>query len=1089
MESCEYRSGETRSICKPTSETLQGSHGRRAVAVLLIAWLVVGSVAAATVTQETIARMSQTAPGGLPGETFGSLVRSSLLINAKGDVAFIAPILGINADGTPVDGLFLKTSRGLFRLAQENEPPPGLTAPLLGKLSQLALNDAGDVAVMSHRPEGEAILSNASGAWRIVVNTADPVPSGDRFGPFGLVAESYRLPVLLRSALLPDVLFPANAIHGPNTGPGLWTADADGWDPFSLFRIGLQAPDLRPSELLAEVTHLGLGAAPARRSVFRGVLYPSSNGGDLERLQVVWSRTGRGPLEVIARSGERAPIPGTDTVYDSLEGTTVNGSGELAFTAALRSQAGGPSRVIFRGTPGDLKPVVRDGDIVFNRDGSPLGPVSLLGDPILNNAGQLLFEAITGDRQILARMGPAGRLERVAVDGDTWPGARPGWNIGRVRSGNFNNAGRVAFSGSIDAPDFDSPSFGLWLTDTNDQPVLIAMAAAEAPGFPLPEGALFLVDSFTIGQANQKAGGGDGLPRVLSDLNQVVYSGSLPDGSEGIFLARVDPEAAEPPDETFELSAPPETTWASLEASPGDAPLELPHAARLFPDSILTARPDKDWTGARLQLEITNRLAVSFDRLGLDTRSAERQRIRFDPGAGQIAFQDVVIATLSPQQPGQLEVVFTAGATTDGIRGLIRSLAMGSNARFADVLLADARHVEPSRVIRLRLVDAANRSAEAFRTVAFPSTAGLAFEGHGLDHRLWASGNSVSTTITLQLQLRLTDETRLTIGCAPTASDVRWFPNAFAGNVRVGSNNGTPCATLEMTFSATGGFPSVIRLHGWEVQHIFRREEGLIETFNKGVGFCLGSLFQLWIRSQFDGAAPTSKALATVSRHAGPAASAPIDLSAGPYALRDWMRRTEEGRRLVALYERHTGEVVRLVASDFVLFNDTLSLIREFLPALREFLSGRGDRVVLRPDMVEQVNRVWDRLAAAGSPALRESIEQERARFHGLQDFAGRTFAEWGTMLGWGSPTAPFVTVSSPRRALTGFHVEANRVLGHTYSLWRKPASTEAPWESVGTATISPADHTVALTDPNPPPAAQWYQVRTVPEAAKATRR
>lgn len=129
-------------------------------------------------------------------------------------------------------------------------------------------------------------------------------------------------------------------------------------------------------------------------------------------LQVVWSRTGRGPLEVIARSGERAPIPGMDTVYDSLEGTTVNGSRELAFTAALRSQAGGPSRVIFRQTPGDLKPVVAT-DIVFNRNGSPPADrFSLLGDPILNNAGQLLFEVITGDRHILPEWVRLGRLER-----------------------------------------------------------------------------------------------------------------------------------------------------------------------------------------------------------------------------------------------------------------------------------------------------------------------------------------------------------------------------------------------------------------------------------------------------------------------------------------------------------------------------------------------------------------------------------------------------------------------------------------------------------------------------------------------------
>ena len=86
-------------------------------------------VEAAVIHRQTVAQEGDPAPGGTPGETFGSLARVRPLVNAEGDVAFVAPIRGIRPDGTEVDGVFLHTARGLLRLAQEDTLVPGL-APL-----------------------------------------------------------------------------------------------------------------------------------------------------------------------------------------------------------------------------------------------------------------------------------------------------------------------------------------------------------------------------------------------------------------------------------------------------------------------------------------------------------------------------------------------------------------------------------------------------------------------------------------------------------------------------------------------------------------------------------------------------------------------------------------------------------------------------------------------------------------------------------------------------------------------------------------------------------------------------------------------
>jgi hypothetical protein len=1052
----------------------------------------IGTAGAPVITREILALEGQPAPGGAPGETFGALLDARPRINRWGDVAFVAPVLGVRPDNTPVSVVFLRTAAGLVRVAQEDTLAPGLEGPLFGRFTHLALNDAGDVACLSRRSPTEAIFSNASGAWRVVADTLGPQASGLRFRSFSTVATDYRYPLLLRSSATAEVLFPAEAINrvAEEEGPGLWTADPDGWDPRALFVPGKAAPALPEPYLLNTLTHWGFGSDPARRSVFLGFLWPTGNEPVPTRGQTLWTSTGRGSLQPLARDGDRAPIPGSDVFYDELTHVSVNGDGDVAFATTLVPDGGNTDYAIVAGRPDALRVVARGGDPVNGPDGTPIGQLYYAGKPTLNAAGQILFEAGIPDRTALLRGSPGNRPEVVAIQGDAWPGAPSGWTLGPFATWNFNAAGRVAFVAEIVIPGNLEQSWGLWLTDAAGAPTLIALMALNPSAITPPAGVPVFSEGLPDATTDGLAGGSDGLPRFLGDDHGVVHVGRRPDQLSGLYLTHVDPDANPGRDETFRLTRITPGVTAPLEAS-DPASLTPAHAARLFGEDGLQARLDKDWTGARVRLEIEENLVPESDLLGLDPLGLERHQLAPGNSPSEITHQGIPLGTWSRPQPGVLVIDLGARATTEGLRGLLRTLGYASSRSLADTLRADPRHTEPRRILRLRITDAGGRLAEGTQVLVTPATTGLAFEGHGLDHRLWVSGNGDSSTVTLRLQLLLSNGARLTLGCAPAAADIQWIPNSAARNFTVETAAGAPCASATMTYSAVGGFPSIVRLQGWEALHLLRREEVLTHVFLEGPNACLMALLNAWIESQFTGPLPATHRLTRPVPGSVPPsptpAPTPTDLQAGPYSLRAWMLRSTEGRRLIRLYEEHTGEVVTRLLADLGLLTDALALVREFQPALREFLAGHGARVIIRADMVAQLNRVWDRLATEGSPALRQAIEQERARFHGLQDFVGRSFADWGEMLGLGTPDSPFITVSSPRLESAAFHVEANRVNGLAYSLWRRNPDPDAAWEPVPNGLLRTADSTIQLTDPAPPATPRLYQVRTEPAPGAAT--
>ena len=190
------------------------------------------------------------------------------------------------------------------------------------------------------------------------------------------------------------------------------------------------------------------------------------------------------------------------------------------------------------------------------------------------------------------------------------------------------------------------------------------------------------------------------------------------------------------------------------------------------------------------------------------------------------------------------------------------------------------------------------------------------------------------------------------------------------------------------------------------------------------------------------------------------------DLLAAPFSLRAWLEQSPEGRRWIALYDRHAGELLRLAMADANLRSQTLEVLTSFLPALDEYLSGSGGTVTVSAAQVGLVRDVGDGYVAQGSAWLAADLNAERSRFHDLDDFVGKTFAEWGSLLGIGSPATPFVTLSEPVWTNNVFQARANRVPGLTYRLQRTAVFRPPIWTDVPNADVELRESRAEVRDP-----------------------
>ncbi len=199
------------------------------------------------------------------------------------------------------------------------------------------------------------------------------------------------------------------------------------------------------------------------------------------------------------------------------------------------------------------------------------------------------------------------------------------------------------------------------------------------------------------------------------------------------------------------------------------------------------------------------------------------------------------------------------------------------------------------------------------------------------------------------------------------------------------------------------------------------------------------------------------------------------------YAVRDRMVFSREGRRLVNLYYA-TERYARAAANAHpLLYLRTAQTLENFLPALRNWLNGHGSLSVINREMIDQLNSIWDSVAAASEPALRTALLAERARFHDFADFIDRDMDQWATLLQIPGTTPASLKIVRVRSTPAGVAVSVLPVPGRTYTLLRQTTLNSANWSVVANATQVDKGFELILTDPTPPTGSAFYRVESGP--------
>ncbi len=116
--------------------------------------------------------------------------------------------------------------------------------------------------------------------------------------------------------------------------------------------------------------------------------------------------------------------------------------------------------------------------------------------------------------------------------------------------------------------------------------------------------------------------------------------------------------------------------------------------------------------------------------------------------------------------------------------------------------------------------------------------------------------------------------------------------------------------------------------------------------------------------------------------------------------------RTAEGRKYVAMFERHNDEVAAIFRAHPDIAREAGSLMNDFMPGLRYYLFAdpEGENFVLDAARLAAVQRLADRVAALGTAALRKDLARFSGRLAGEQ---GKTIADAiGSMLEDRTPDA-----------------------------------------------------------------------------------
>jgi hypothetical protein len=608
-----------------------------------------GPVTLGSGTTGVVALTGDAAAGTAEGVVFDSFIPP--MLNNLGQVTLLSRLAGEGVDSSNDQGLWRVGPGGFELVGRSGSPAPGMEPGVLfATFGRPVLNDTGQMTLAAHLtgsgvgPDNDfAIWQGMPGSWNLLARTGSPAPGT----PDGVVFSSFTSGVMNEAGHVAAVANLTGAGVDASNNRGLWRLGAD--TPALIARSGSPAPGtgtgvnfswIQPNSMLNDAGQV------AFRANVTGDGVSSSND------EAIW-HGGPDSLSLVARKGSTAP--GTASTFSLLSTPRLNNEGEVVFRALLTGGGIG----IWAGKAEAVGLVARNGDPAPGA--APDDVFTGFWDPMLNDAGQVLFRAATSPNQInqgIWRAGSSG-LTPIAVLGSQAPGAPSG--VVFANFGNWtpvqNNAGQVAFPVYLAGDGVSSSNYlGLWVSDGQDS-LMVART-----GDPL-EGRI--VSGLNIVSGLDSSGGSDGRPRALNDLGQLAYHATFTDGGSGIFVFT--------PDLHWRTNL--SGSWDNA----GNWTLSLPpaHVHRVFidPDAALTV------TGPASE-QVVRALAIGGGAAAarLELQPAVRLNVLGDlsiAGNGTVVSPGIVEAQrIQIDADGRLELsgqLLVRAQATEEVRDLIRS--------------------------------------------------------------------------------------------------------------------------------------------------------------------------------------------------------------------------------------------------------------------------------------------------------------------------------------------------------------------------------------------------------------------------------
>ncbi len=503
-------------------------------AVIVLISLLIIPLAYAQVEIRTIA-VSGESPPDVPGRTFETF--SVPALNDSGTLAFYGYM--DNSDPTDNEGLWVGTPDSLsLALRSGDLAPDGSGDSVLiinspGFEKGPVLNNSGDLVLGDAIGGWRAIIAGKPGAFRVVARRGTPVPGRNLF------YASFSEPSLSPDghiAFAASIGDPGNGI--PNNIEGFWVDNGTTLSEIAV--TGEAAPDtsgqlftnLVGNYIAVTVFTVGNnGVLP-----FKGELNAPDSSAD----SGLWLNLPGGP-DLIAKEGD--PAPGLPSHYGKFvvdqAGTDVpgvNNAGTVIFSANSSSIGGntisGPSIFIYEG--GVVSPLVRKGEAAPGFDGTFAGLNPIAKKRLINNSGQVAFSSqvwTDDDNLDVLWMGMPDSLGAVAAEGQPAPGIEGVFIRSISQLYAINDNGMIAFAVWLDTGDNtnDLATYG----GLPDCPQLIVR---EGDPLEVRPGDVRTVSTAAVFGISA---GSDGRRSSLNNANELAFRLAFTDGSQGIFMAKL----------------------------------------------------------------------------------------------------------------------------------------------------------------------------------------------------------------------------------------------------------------------------------------------------------------------------------------------------------------------------------------------------------------------------------------------------------------------------------------------------------------------------------------------------------------------